>query len=143
MERYIDLKRCFIDYGSSSDPEAAAQQSYIDLAIGHDSNLYWEKLLESKYIVVLGEAGSGKSWEFNAQEKLLKSNNEHAFSLRLENLVDGDLPHALDASDEASYQEWHQSEKPATFFLDSVDEAKLKNHHALNNALNNFVKSIG
>ncbi|PHS24978.1 MAG: hypothetical protein COA83_06865 [Methylophaga sp.] len=143
MEKYIDLKRCFIDYGSSSDPEAAAQQSYIDLAFGHDTNLYWDKLLESRYIVVLGEAGSGKSWEFNAQAELLKSNGEFAFSLRLENLVDGDLSHALDACDEDSYQKWHQSEKPVTFFLDSVDEAKLKNHNALNNALNNFVKGIG
>ncbi|NOQ93366.1 MAG: hypothetical protein GQ547_01885 [Methylophaga sp.] len=143
MNEYIDLKRSFIDYSHSSDPEAVAQQSYVNLTFGTDTNLYWDKLLESKYIIVLGEAGSGKSWEFNAQCERLKSSGKFAFSLRLEDLVEGQLSNVIDASDEPKFHNWLNSEESATFFLDSVDEAKLKSPTALHIALNHFVKGIG
>lgn len=143
MEGYINLKRSFFDYSDDSDPESAAQQSYILNAFGDDTNIYWDNLLESRYVVVLGEAGSGKSWEFEAQHALLRANNKFAFFLRLENLVDGDLADTINSTDEICYSEWLSSEDPATFFLDSVDEAKLIKHDAFSNALNHFVKNIG
>lgn len=143
MEGYIDLKRHFFDYSENSDPESAAQQSYIDASFGRDTNIYWDNLLESKYVIVLGEAGSGKSWEFSAQQELLKANGKFSFFLRLENLVDGSLSDALDSADESFFREWLYSEEHATFFLDSVDEAKLKKHNALSDALNHFAKDIG
>ena len=70
-QEFIQLDRTFTEYDPDRDQEELAQQSYLQEFLGASSQLTWEKLLEHGRAVVLGEAGSGKTWEFEAQGERL------------------------------------------------------------------------
>ena len=59
---YVELHRSFIDYTEVEDQENAVEESLI----WHfpDEELSWPELLTSRFVVVLGEAGTGKTTEF-------------------------------------------------------------------------------
>lgn len=137
---YINLNRAFLDFDEDSDVEGAAFKSYIaNLTGGTD----WQTLLQSRYVVILGEPGSGKTWELEAQPERLRSGGLCAFFMRIDVLADGVFEAAIDAADLELFRKWQASQQEATFFLDSVDEAKLKTPKAFQDALNVFVKGLG
>jgi len=76
---YIDLSRTFLDVDEDSNIEGAAYKSYIaSLGGGTD----WQALLRSRYVVVLGEQGSGKTWELEARAENLRNTGVYAFFRR-------------------------------------------------------------
>lgn len=137
---YIDLNRTFLDFDENSDVEGAAFKSYIAGLTGETT---WKKLLQSRYVVVLGEPGSGKTWELEAQPEKLRKDGFYAFFMRIDVLSAGTFEAAIDAHDTEFFRKWQTSLQEATFFLDSVDEAKLKSPKAFQDALNVFVKGLG
>ncbi len=137
---YVNLERKFLDFAAGDDVEALAFKSYVP---GFSEGLTWDGLLEGKYVVVLGEPGSGKTWELEAQTERLRNQGQYAFFLRIDALVSQFLNAALDANDLRLFSEWRRSYKDATFLLDSVDEAKLQRPQAFHDALNSLVKGIG
>lgn len=137
---YIDLNRTFLDFDEDSDIEGAAYKSYLaSLSGGTD----WQALLQSKYVVVLGEQGSGKTWELEAKAENLRKTGQHAFFMRIDVLATGAFEAAIDATELESFGKWQNSALEATFFLDSVDEAKLRDPKAFRDALNVFLRGIG
>ncbi|MFZ2949959.1 MAG: hypothetical protein WA003_10790 [Desulfuromonadaceae bacterium] len=137
---YIDLNRTFLDFDEDSDVEGAAYKSYFASMTGGTD---WQTLLQSRYVVVLGEPGSGKTWELEAQPQKLRNDGLYAFFMRIDVLAAGTFEAAIDAHDSEVFRKWQASQQEATFFLDSVDEAKLKSPKAFQDALNVFVKGIG
>ena len=137
---YIDLNRTFLDFDEDSDVEGAAFKSYI---AGLTGGTDWQTLLQSRYVVVLGEPGSGKTWELEAQPQKLRKDGLYAFFMRIDVLAAGIFEAAIDAHDSELFRKWLTSQQEATFFLDSVDEAKLKSPKAFQDALNVFVKGVG
>jgi len=137
---YIDLNRTFLDIDENSDIEGAAFKSYIAGLTGETT---WQNLLQSRYVVVLGEPGSGKTWELEAQPEKLRDAGLFSFFMRIDVLATGTFEAAIDAHDFEGFRKWQASQQEATFFLDSVDEAKLKSPRAFQEALNVFVKGIG
>lgn len=87
----------------------------------------WGALLKHPYVVVLGEAGTGKSTEFHQRAKLLTEEGKFAFFVELSELAANGLTQSLDVDDDARLDEWRESQDGAVFFLDSLDEAKLQN----------------
>lgn len=87
----------------------------------------WEALLEHPYVVVLGEAGTGKSTEFQLRAQSMAAQGTFSFFAELSELAADGLPQSLDVDDNKRLEEWRASEDDAVFFLDSLDEAKLQN----------------
>ena len=103
----------------------------------------WRDVLPGMRTVVLGEAKCGKTHEFRHQVESLKQQVEFAFFLPLEQLQDQDIEVVLTAEDEDSLSSWlQQTEKEAWFFLDSVDELKLRDG-SFRIALRKLQKTIG
>lgn len=85
----------------------------------------WQWLLASRLVVILSEAGAGKSAELADQTARLNRDG-YAFFLPIERLCSAPFNEAFDGPQaRRRYEAWLRSSKPAVFFLDSVDEAKL------------------
>lgn len=141
---YIPLNRTFFDFSENQNIEDAAMRS--DLAKHLNNVLDWDKLLQSHCIVILGEPGSGKTWEMENQVKVRSNAGNYAFFLRLEQLLVPIVPLStlFSPSDQQKYRSWQKDvQQEAIFFLDAKDEAALKTAYALRDALTNFVKHLG
>lgn len=85
----------------------------------------WTWLLASRVVVILDEAGAGKTAELQDQIGRLPSNTE-GFFLRIERLCATELAKAFESeADHRRFERWRASKRDAVLFLDSVDEAKL------------------
>jgi hypothetical protein len=125
---YIELDRRFSELRQSEHTEDVAYGSYNDLhpefrTVG--SVLSWEDLLRSKRVVVLGEPGSGKTYEFEAKASNLVKQNSFAWFVRLDEALHKPLAQLLEPGLLRLLQQWQKSSEPGFLFLDSVDEAKL------------------
>lgn len=114
---------------------------------GHAPAQDWTWLLASPLVVILNEAGAGKTGEIRHCVEQLRKGGATAFFLRLERLcaVSGDA--VFDVPDDAAtFRSWLRTRRPATFFLDSLDEAKLPaspDSNPLQSALRTLETMIG
>jgi hypothetical protein len=110
-----------------SDKEVADGERASTLARwGRAGNVGWDELLKSKRILIMSEAGVGKTHECQAREKLLWDNGEPAFYLDLATLAREDLRNMLLPEQEERFDNWLKAQSEiATFFLDSYDELAL------------------
>lgn len=92
-----------------------------------DKSRNWEWLRgRSRVVALLAQAGSGKTIEFMRQVDEVRSANRDAFFFRVERLCSGAVQDAHETPGcRALFEEWVKSDRPAEFFLDAVDEAKL------------------
>jgi hypothetical protein len=142
FNRFIELDRRFLDVTELTEPEESALRSYTASLLGKEAGIGWADLLESRIVVILGEPGSGKTWELRNQAKLLK-NRGFAFFIPLDRLVEGPLERALYPADERQFLEWVKKGGQVTFFLDSVDEGKFRKQQDFARALDSFVRGVG
>lgn len=134
------INRTFQDI-PSENINKADQQSYLStLARIRDTG--WPELLQSKRILIISEAGSGKTFECQEQQKFLWGKGEPAFFLELSELAKCKLPEMLVGEEEKRLKEWVDSQSnTATFFLDSIDELKIS-QGSFRQALINLRKGI-
>lgn len=142
-DTYIQLNRTFYDLADTAgDGEEAVDYSFLRYYAGFQFG--WQKLLESRDVVILGEAGSGKTSEFRAQARALSRVDRPAFFVRIESLATEGLAQSISREDVERLEQWRESEAEALFFLDSVDEAKLLPlQHPLEKALRNLRNELG
>lgn len=94
--------------------------------MGHDAGLTWDVILRSKRVLLVTEAGVGKTHECQQQAKRLWEAGEPAFYLDLAGLKDNALTELLSPEEEERFERWRASQSNvATFFLDSIDELEL------------------
>jgi hypothetical protein len=139
---YVDLDRRFRDLKSD-----APEVSELLALVGHDQmgSLNWATLLKSKRVLILAQAGSGKTRELQAAAARLRAEGKAAFFLPLELLQTDDVASVLAAEPDLAelFRRWrNDSEAPAWFMLDAVDELKLA-HGRLDTALRRLAASIG
>ena len=86
----------------------------------------WAQLLQSERVLIVSEAGMGKSFECRQAQKDIWEAGESAFFIELSDLANGPLETRLGAKELPRFKSWEaaQSER-AVFFLDSVDELTL------------------
>jgi hypothetical protein len=142
-DRFIELDRRFREILESGDPESAALRSYASSLLDIEKGLSWEDLLRSQVVVILGEPGSGKTWEMVNRTRKLREQGISAFFVPLERLVNTSLESAMAPGDEADFQKWKETNEKGVFFLDSVDEAKVRKQQDFPVALDNFLRAIG
>ncbi len=87
--------------------------------------LSWEELLRHRRVVVLAEALSGKTREFEERAAILRREGRAGFFVRIEDLADSDLKPTLRPEEAVVFERWAAGTEEAWFFLDSVDEARL------------------
>lgn len=102
----------------------------------------WDEILQSPYVVVLGEGGMGKTTELKRQAKKRRAAGEVAFFVEIGKLAMRGLDLAMGLDDAPELTRWRGSEEPALFLLDSLDEAKLRSQF-LPDALENLRRALG
>jgi hypothetical protein len=138
---YIPISRTFRDLSSEdlADVDKASQLVRHGWAGGVD----WDDILRSPRILLISEAGAGKTRECQAQKDRLLAAGEPAFFFDLATLANITPRETLPPDEETRFDTWLSSQSDvATFFLDSVDELKL----TLGNfglALTRFAKALG
>lgn len=118
-----DLGRTFIEIDRD---DALDTETAVAVAGMFGKSVGWNDVLAHPRTVLLGEAGTGKTAEFELQRERCRSDGTLAFFCRIEDLADYGLERALDpASDWEELLDWRTAEGKAIFLLDSVDEARL------------------
>ena len=140
---YIEIDRRFSRLHGSDRPEELAAASFLGGSLATSLTLGWTELLKERLVVVLGEPGSGKSWEFRARCASLQAKGENAFLIELERLVAGTFEALLAPADRERFQKWLRRGQTGWFFLDSVDEAKIRRSADFYAALDKVVAAIG
>lgn len=119
---FIDLDRRFLRWSENDkDPSGA----YAWLRHYSRTGLDWSKLLLHRRIVLLAEAGSGKSEELKERALRMTANGQFAFYATVQNVAREGLDNAVGNAARSRLGEWRTSAEPAWFFIDSIDEAKL------------------
>lgn len=86
----------------------------------------WSRVLESQRILLIAEAGAGKTYECKAQAELLVQEGEPAFFLHLEEVATSGVRLCLYGESTRRFDDWRtSSSQVAYFFLDSIDELQL------------------
>ena len=135
------IERAFQDIPEGKLGEAD-QQSFL-IRLGWFGGLTWRDLLRSWRVLMISEAGAGKTYECREQSKRLWDAGEPAFFIEMGTLATGDLRSMLDGDEEARLDAWLSSQSNiATFFLDSIDELKLT-RSSFEQALKRLKKGIG
>ena len=96
-----------------------------DRTTSHKS-LDWKALLRSRRILLISEAGTGKTFECESKAKSLFEAGEAAFFLRLETVASVGITGALFGKNKRRFDAWYAAASGmGYFFLDSVDELEL------------------
>ncbi|MBA6145514.1 hypothetical protein EGJ22_24695 [Pseudomonas sp. p99-361] len=122
LDAFIDLDRTFSKIPFDSD---ASDDVDLSSRLSRSGELRWADLLQHQRVILLSEAGSGKTAEIRNVTRQLRSQGKTAFFLRIENVY----PDMEDAIEEGSFEEfesWLDSGAEGWLFMDSVDEARLK-----------------
>lgn len=132
LKMLIDLHRTFSVPHDSPEGDSADWSSYF----GQGKNsIGWEDLHERPVTVVVGEAGIGKTFEFKNECLRMQSTKKASFFVALNQLVDTESWQRALVDQEAEYAQWRSGTEIGFFFLDAVDESRLKGQAAFENAL--------
>lgn len=83
----------------------------------------WKDLLSYRRILIVSEAGMGKTFECQQRQKMMWNDGEAAFFFELSQLAVCSLEELLSGDEKERLDAWKLSDSDlATFFLDSIDE---------------------
>lgn len=119
----VALDRRFYEW--RGDVDGLVHSRYSAATDFPDGLLGWTDLLTKRRVVILAEAGSGKTEELKEQARLQAAAGEFAFYATVQDVGRVGLENALRLADQERLADWRCSSKPAWFFIDSIDEAKL------------------
>lgn len=117
---YVELHRTFSELSETTGAGKDDERLY---AVGR--SVSWDALLQESRVVILSEAGSGKTEEIRATAQKLRGDGKAGFFLRLEHVAT-DFDNAFEVGTVAEFHAWVSSFEPGWIFLDSVDESRLK-----------------
>lgn len=140
----VALDRRFYEW--SEDADGLAHSRYRAAAGLSDGMLGWTDLLAKRRVVILAEAGSGKTEELTEQARLQTAAGKFAFYATVQDVGRDGLASALRPADRKRLNAWRSSSEPGWFFIDSIDEAKLDNirlERALRQIANGIVGAEG
>ena len=120
MKTIVPLERRFSPW--RADPGFS-----LDWRADRDA-LDWESLLKIHRVVVLAEAGSGKSTELERAESRLRQDGRVVFRATVQDLGGG-LRAALLPAASRDFDAWRAGDQPAWFLIDAADEGPLANIH--------------
>ena len=136
---FVDLDRYFVPLSKDQEPSLDIGRFWGPRAAGW---LNWKELRRRRRVILLAEAASGKTKEFEHQCQSLRAGGNAAFFLRIEELADNPIESTLDGASVVLFRSWLSGSGEAWFFLDAVDEAHL-NRKSFDSALKHFARDLG
>lgn len=140
----VALDRRFYEW--REDADGLANSRYRAAAGLSDGMLGWPDLLAKRRVVILAEAGSGKTEELTEQARLRTAAGKFAFYATVQDVGRDGLESALRPAGRARLHAWRSGSESGWFFIDSIDEAKLDNirlERALRQIANGIVGAEG
>jgi hypothetical protein len=120
----ISIRRRFFDL--SDEMLVDFDRMSLWRAFGASASCDWDELLRSPRVLMISEAGSGKTHECKAEQRRLWDAGEPAFYLELAELAKTDLDTLLTPEETERLAAWQVAQSDiVTFFLDSIDELQL------------------
>lgn len=137
---FIDLNRQFMPFSSEKDWELSYNYFGSDGFIGAQG---WEQLLQHRRIVLLAEAGAGKTAELRAVSNRLKKRSDGlSFYLTLNAISSTGLESSIETAEELLlFSSWKNSNSELWLIIDSLDEARL-NGSTFRQTLSNLQKEL-
>ena len=124
MVDFLDVKRRFCPL--SEDELADVERLAVEYKYNVPTSIGWDELLKHPRVILLAEAGAGKTEEMERQAESLAVTGKCALCVPLEGLAAEPLPGLLPPSQTEAFNEWlERPDEPGWFFLDSLDELKL------------------
>lgn len=124
LDDYVAIERTFRDLSDADIADIEKASALVKFGWG--GGFDWDEVLRSPRVLLISEAGVGKTRECKAQRDRLLAAGEAAFFFDLATLATTDLRDTLLSADEARFDAWMSSPSLlATVFLDSIDELKL------------------
>ncbi|MCJ2184089.1 hypothetical protein MTR62_15500 [Novosphingobium sp. 1949] len=128
---FINLDRTFHELRRH---KGEADDFDIQAAFGYGKSVTWDALVNEYRVILLSEAGAGKTVEIRQAAKRQRAAGKSAFFLRLEHVAD-DFDIAFEEGSLAEFDQWLGSNGEGWLFLDSVDESRLKEPADFNRAV--------
>lgn len=134
------ITRSFRDLSADEMKDPEVLQTLA--AFGWSKTIAWDDLLQSDRIMLLSEAGTGKTFESKEQAKRLTEGGLPAFFVELVSLAASPIEQLFSPAEAKRFDEWKSRDlETAYFFLDSIDEMELS-HGKFQTALRNLSRSI-
>ncbi|PBJ81828.1 hypothetical protein CMZ84_14170 [Lysobacteraceae bacterium NML93-0399] len=109
----------------------------------YGSRTGWSALLESERVLIVSEAGMGKTYECQRQQKRLWDDGRPSFFLELAVLATDPLERQFSVEEQSRFDAWKAAQtERAFFFLDSVDELRLT-QRSFDATLKRFASALG
>lgn len=139
LDKFIQVHRTFHDLAFS---EEQGKESELFRRMHRDKPTQWSDLIEEPRVVLLSEAGSGKTEELRHVCRDLRQREKRGFFLRIEHLVQ-DFDTAFEEGTPEEFEEWMISGEDGWLLLDSVDEARLKDPKDFERAIRKIGRKLG
>lgn len=121
--KFIELHRTFHEL---SKHNIKNDDEDISRALGFGGRFSLPNLIKEYRLIILSEAGSGKTYEIRNVAHTLREKRKPAFFLRLEH-IPSDFEDVFEIGTYEAFEEWLASGEEGWLLLDSVDEARLRN----------------
>lgn len=135
---FIELHRTFHELPKNNSANADVDIRLTSLV---GERLHWRDLIKEYRLIILSEAGSGKTFEIRHMASTLQVQGQPAFFLRLEHIPE-DFEDAFEIGTFQSFEEWLACGEEGWLFLDSVDEARLRNPRDFERAIRKLSNRI-
>lgn len=122
FDGFFQLDRSFHELANKA---GAGDDVDLSRHFGRPDALHWGDLLKEHRVILLSEAGSGKTVEIRNTARRLRAEGKPAFFIRIEHVVQN-FEDAFEEGDLAEFDNWIASGKEGWLLLDSVDEARLR-----------------
>ncbi len=132
----MELDRRFSECTENNKPS----EFFEFFGVAHGS-MGWTELLLRRRVVILAEAGSGKSTEFKLQADSVARGGTFSFLSTVRDAAERGFEPSLAASKRSELARWRESDESAWFFMDSVDEAKARGFE-LSRALKSLAEAM-
>ncbi len=123
---FIEFHRTFHELSENAGESEGSEDLDLVRKFGIGEGLRWSDLLKEFRLVILSEAGSGKTVEIRNKARTLGNLGKPSFFLRLEH-ISRDFEDAFEVGSFESFEAWLASNDEGWLLLDSVDEARLRN----------------
>jgi len=121
LDAFVPLDRSFHELAISED---GGDEAALHRLLGREKALRWPDLLAHARVILLSEAGSGKTEEIRHMTRHLRDEGKPAFFLRIEHVVQ-DFESSFEEGTLAEFDAWVATGQEGWLLLDSVDEARL------------------
>lgn len=118
---YVGIERVFAPLRPDEVVTAEQVESWGGRYFGA---LGWTELLQSHRVVVLAEAGAGKTEEFRARARDKAKSGGFGFFATIDQIAKESFSVSL-GREVVRFHKWRESREPGWFFLDSLDEARV------------------